>query len=70
LLSDVSWHSIGDETGSKLTEVISSDPSDRPTAETLLKHSTFCVKDPWYNFYDTDLAAKLRTMDAAALPDN
>jgi hypothetical protein len=38
----------------------SSDPSDRPTAETLLKHSTFCVKDPWYNFNDTALAAKYR----------
>lgn len=36
------------------------DPSDRPTADTLLRHSTFCVPDPYYNFYDTDLAARLR----------
>lgn len=39
-------------------------PSDRPTADTLLRHSTFCTKDPYYNFYDTDLYAKLRTVDA------
>ncbi|KAF7507302.1 hypothetical protein GJ744_010736 [Endocarpon pusillum] len=39
-------------------------PSDRPTAETLLRHSTFCIPDPYYNFYDTVLAAKLRTADA------
>ncbi len=41
-----------------------STPSDRPTAETLLRHSTFCIPDQYYNFYDTDVAAKLRTADA------
>lgn len=41
-----------------------SDPSDRPTADTLLRLSTFCTHDPYYNFYDTDLYAKLRTIDA------
>ncbi|KAL9106945.1 MAG: hypothetical protein Q9227_008068 [Pyrenula ochraceoflavens] len=34
--------------------------SDRPTADTLLRHSSFCVPDPNYNFYDTQLADKLR----------
>lgn len=43
-------------------------PSDRPTADTLLHHSTFCIPDPYYNFYDTSLAAKLRTVDATPLP--
>ncbi|RMZ74972.1 hypothetical protein DV737_g5555, partial [Chaetothyriales sp. CBS 132003] len=28
-------------------------PHERPTAEILLQHSTFCTKDPHYNFYDT-----------------
>jgi hypothetical protein len=41
-----------------------STPSDRPTADTLIRHSTFCIPDPYYNFYDTDLYAKLRTVDA------
>lgn len=38
-----------------------SEASDRPTADTLLRHSSFCVLDPYYNFYDTQLAEKLRT---------
>ncbi|EHY55331.1 mitogen-activated protein kinase kinase kinase [Exophiala dermatitidis] len=42
-------------------------PTDRPTADTLLRHSTFCVPDPYYNFYDTTLAAKLRSVDGSAL---
>ncbi|KAK5258530.1 mitogen-activated protein kinase kinase kinase [Exophiala xenobiotica] len=42
-------------------------PSDRPTAETLLRHSSFCVPNPYYNFYDTTLAAKLRNADGAGL---
>ncbi len=42
---------------------IGSDPSDRPTADTLLRLSTFCIPDSYYNFYDTDLYAKLRTVD-------
>ena len=43
-----------------------STPSDRPTADTLIRHSTFCTPDPYYNFYDTDLYAKLRTVDPGA----
>jgi len=35
-------------------------PSDRPTAKTLLEHSRFCVVESHYNFFDTQLAAKLR----------
>jgi hypothetical protein len=50
--------------------LIFSDPSDRPTADTLLRHSTFCIRDLHYNFYDTDLWAKLRTVEAAALPQD
>jgi len=42
-------------------------PTDRPTAETLLRHSTFCIPNPYYNFYDTTLAAKLRSVDSAGL---
>ncbi|KIY02555.1 uncharacterized protein Z520_01020 [Fonsecaea multimorphosa CBS 102226] len=42
-------------------------PTDRPTADTLLRHSTFCIPDPYYNFYDTTLAAKLRNVDGAGL---
>jgi hypothetical protein len=49
--------------------LIYSHASDRPTADTLLRLSTFCVRDPRYNFYDTDLWAKLRTVEAAALPE-
>ena len=49
--------------GLHLTNSVS-DPSDRPTADTLLRHSSFCISDAYYNFYDTDLAAKLRTVDA------
>ncbi|KAL8789086.1 MAG: hypothetical protein Q9213_001349 [Squamulea squamosa] len=36
------------------------DPSERPTAETLLSHHPFCEVDPYYNFEDTALAGKLR----------
>ncbi|KAL8999624.1 MAG: hypothetical protein Q9169_001584 [Polycauliona sp. 2 TL-2023] len=36
------------------------DPSDRPTAETLLKGHPFCNVDHYYNFEDTALAGKLR----------
>jgi len=44
-----------------------SNPADRPTADTLLEHSTFCIPDPYYNFYDTTLAAKLRQAGVAPL---
>lgn len=36
------------------------DPSERPTAETLLKMHPFCRGDPYYNFLDTELHAKIR----------
>ncbi|KAF1808115.1 hypothetical protein P152DRAFT_406111 [Eremomyces bilateralis CBS 781.70] len=35
------------------------DPSDRPTADTLLR-APFCFSDPHYNFLDTELYAKIR----------
>ncbi|KAL9634517.1 MAG: hypothetical protein Q9204_002973 [Flavoplaca sp. TL-2023a] len=36
------------------------DPSERPTAETLLSRHPFCKVDHYYNFEDTALAGKLR----------
>ncbi|KAL8708800.1 MAG: hypothetical protein Q9220_006361 [cf. Caloplaca sp. 1 TL-2023] len=36
------------------------DPSERPTAETLMRHHPFCKVDHYYNFEDTALAGKLR----------
>jgi len=47
----------------------SRDPSDRPTAETLLKHSAFCLKGSRYNFYDTDLAVKFRATNNTGSPN-
>ena len=38
------------------------DPSERPTAETLLKHDPFCGVDPYYNFLDTELHSKIKDM--------
>ncbi|KAI9680812.1 MAG: hypothetical protein M1817_004252 [Caeruleum heppii] len=35
-------------------------PSERPTAETLLHQHPFCAFDPNYNFLDTELYAKIR----------
>ena len=35
------------------------DPSERPTAETLLRGSPFCTVNPYFNFLDTDLHKKL-----------
>jgi mitogen-activated protein kinase kinase kinase len=35
------------------------DPTERPTAETLLR-APFCFSDPNYNFLDTELYAKIR----------
>jgi mitogen-activated protein kinase kinase kinase len=37
----------------------SSDPGERPTADTLLR-APFCIFDPHYNFLDTELYAKIR----------
>ncbi|KAI9877740.1 MAG: hypothetical protein M1830_002960 [Pleopsidium flavum] len=36
------------------------DPSERPTAETLLSQHPFCQFNPYYNFLDTELYAKIR----------
>ena len=36
------------------------DPGERPTADTLLEEHPFCKVDPYYNFLDTELHAKLR----------
>ncbi|KAK7753403.1 mitogen-activated protein kinase kinase kinase [Diatrype stigma] len=36
------------------------DPRDRPTAERLLTQHEFCELDPDYNFFDTNLYAKIR----------
>ncbi|KAH7369889.1 hypothetical protein BKA65DRAFT_387309 [Rhexocercosporidium sp. MPI-PUGE-AT-0058] len=36
------------------------DPSERPTADTLLSRHPFCELDQNYNFLDTDLYAKIR----------
>ncbi|KAI1493829.1 hypothetical protein F5X96DRAFT_119870 [Biscogniauxia mediterranea] len=36
------------------------DPRDRPTAERLLRRHEFCALDDDYNFFDTELYAKIR----------
>ena len=36
------------------------DPSQRVTAETLLRQHPFCTVDPYYNFLDTDLHRRIR----------
>lgn len=36
------------------------DPSQRPTAETLLRQHPFCKADPYYNFLDTELHRRIR----------
>ncbi|KAL7619521.1 mitogen-activated protein kinase kinase kinase [Parahypoxylon ruwenzoriense] len=41
-------------------EAISPDPRDRPTAERLLMQHEFCELDADYNFFDTELYAKIR----------
>ena len=36
------------------------DPSERPTAETLLRQDPFCKADPYYNFLDTELHSRIK----------
>lgn len=36
------------------------DPSDRPTAEVLLSQHPFCELDTSYDFYKTELYAKIK----------
>ena len=38
------------------------DPSERPIAEHLLKNHQFCKADPYYNFLDTELHAKIKDL--------
>ena len=38
------------------------DPSERPTAETLLMRHPFCKADPYFNFADTELHAKIQPL--------
>lgn len=46
--------------GGKADLDMSRDPRDRPTAERLLTQHEFCELDTDYNFFDTDLYAKIR----------
>lgn len=41
-------------------DVINRDPMERPTAERLLMQHEFCELNEDYNFFDTDLYAKIR----------
>jgi hypothetical protein len=43
-----------------------SDPQDRPTANRLLGQP-FCFHNPHYNFFDTDLYAKINTGSTSGL---
>ena len=36
------------------------DPTERPTAEILLKQDPFCKADPYYNFLDTELHRRIK----------
>lgn len=50
---------IGVEGLSFMYDCFTIDPTERPTAETLLR-APFCFSDPNYNFLDTELYAKIR----------
>lgn len=50
---------IGVEGLSFMYDCFTIDPTERPTAETLLR-APFCFSDPHYNFLDTELYAKIR----------
>ncbi|KAI9844916.1 MAG: hypothetical protein M1837_005202 [Sclerophora amabilis] len=56
---DVS-ETISPEAIGLLWDCFTIDPSDRPTAKTLLKHHPFCSIHDNYNFLDTELYAKIR----------
>ncbi|KAI9784415.1 MAG: hypothetical protein M1816_000839 [Peltula sp. TS41687] len=43
-----------------LLDCFTINPSERPTADTLLNQHPFCAFDPTYNFLDTELYAKIR----------
>lgn len=44
----------------RFTDIVPSDPSDRPIADVLLSQHPFCELDNNYNFLDTELYAKIR----------
>lgn len=50
---------VGVEGLSFMFDCFTIDPTERPTAETLLR-APFCFSDPNYNFLDTELYAKIR----------
>ena len=52
--------SIKPEAVAFMLDCFTIDPGERPTAETLLKGHPFCGADPYYNFWDTDLHAKIK----------
>jgi len=45
---------------SRIHANLCSNPLERPTADVLLSQHPFCELDPNYNFFDTDLYAKIR----------
>ena len=51
--------SISAEAVAFMLDCFTVDPSERPTAATLLREHPFCRGDPYYNFLDTELHAKL-----------
>ena len=51
---------IRPEALSFMWDCFETDPTVRPTAETLLRQHPFCITDPNYNFLDTELHDKLR----------
>ena len=51
--------SISAEAVAFMLDCFTVDPSERPTAATLLRGHPFCRGDPYYNFLDTELHAKL-----------
>ena len=54
--------SISAEAVAFMLDCFTIDPSERPTAETLLVRHPFCRVNPYYNFLDTELHAKIDTI--------
>ena len=52
--------SISAEAVAFMWDCFTVDPGERPTADTLFDQHPFCKVDPYYNFLDTNLHAKLR----------
>lgn len=53
-------NAISPEAYAFMLDCFTIDPTERPTAETLLKQHPFCKPDSNYNFLDTDLHSKIR----------